>query len=222
MSFAGLLVAGTAATADAQCAFDAPTRARTFGSSLVRAFQACPSPDPDDYPLPNTATSAGVPACSPPVTVSPWSFDADKGKCDFRMSQKVLTPCPDGVEPSCSVLQASTRCAGILDADGVTLTNTSGWTQSIRYRLTFNDAASGDLTMITVSPLDATVAVGPTVDGKFKSEFQAYPCRSFTCVESDVFGWFGILPPCTQVEIFDVTLYSPDGEVFATLGSSTR
>ena len=202
----------------AQCAFDAPTKKTTFRASLVRVFHECP--DLDVYPIPNTSTSAGAPACSPVTPSSPWSFSDESGKCDIRFDQKVFDPCPNDAEPSCAVVRSEVRCSGILDPDGQTLTNTSAWTQEVVLRLTVNDGAGGDMAIVD---MPATVTLPPAVDGALRARFDAFPCTSIDCAGEPVpFEWIGIQPSCAQLEIVSMTLRSPDGEAFATLGSSTR
>jgi hypothetical protein len=203
--------------AHAQCAFDAPAKARSIKSSLVRANSPCPLTS--TVPYPNTNTTAGVAACTPPTPRSLYTFDDTKGWCSVLVKHSVETPCPDEIASSCSVVKITTKCAGVLDPFVIppTPTSTAGWTLNIINRATFDDESNGDMTIIDF-PL--TLEMPPFENGKLKSNVLiGGPCDGLLC---DPFGPSIAPPPCTQMEILSIALRDPDGNVFATLGSSGR
>ncbi|MFQ5478054.1 MAG: hypothetical protein ACE5E4_05510 [Candidatus Binatia bacterium] len=59
---AALLLLLLADGTSAQCEFDAPAKAKGLKTSLVRAYLGCPGAT--GFPIPNTLTNAGVPACA--------------------------------------------------------------------------------------------------------------------------------------------------------------
>jgi hypothetical protein len=207
-----LLVLSAPRLSHAQCAFDAPAKAKGFKSSLVRAYASCPGVT---FASPNTSTMAGVPGCAPPNASSAYEFDDATGECSVRASHKVESPCPDGSAASCSVLRIVTKCRGLLDPGGTTLTNTSGWTVNVVHRGTSNDRANGDMTIINFPAQFAAPAVA---NGNLKLTFEIGPCTQGIC---NIFG-SDALSPCTQLELLSVALHDPDGNAFAKLGSSGR
>ena len=209
----GLLLLSAPRPSHAQCAFDAPAKAKGFKSSLIRAYAPCPGVT---FASPNTSTMAGVPGCAPPNASSAYEFDDETGECSVRASHKVATPCPDGIAASCSVLRIVTKCRGLLDPGGTTLTNTGGWTLNVIYRATINDTANGDITIIDFPAQFAAPAVA---NGNLKLTFEIGPCTQGIC---DLFGSGSDLPPCTQLELLSVALHDPDGNAFGKLGSSGR
>lgn len=89
-----LLLLSLPRASHSQCAFDAPAKAKSIKSSLVRAQYSCPMVSPGPQ-YPNTSTMAGVAACAPPFPSSLYEFDDEKGSCAIRISQSVETPCLD-------------------------------------------------------------------------------------------------------------------------------
>lgn len=207
----GGLVLGAAADARAQCAFDAPAKAKVTKSSLVRAYAACPGVT---FAAPNTSTMAGVPGCTPPTASSLYEFD-EKGSCSVRLSHSAKTPCPDAIAASCSVVTIVTKCRGILDPGGSALTNAPGWTLNLVHRATTDDDPNGDMTVVDV-PFE--LALPDAANGKLKSTFDFGSCVGIC----PIFGPSNALPACTQIEILRLTIRDPDGNAFATLGSSGR
>ena len=87
------LVGFAAASAQAQCDFNGPGKAKGIKSSLIRSFAGCPS---ITFAGPNSQTGGGTPTCAPPYAHSPHFFDEVKGKCDFQAKAKKEDPCSDG------------------------------------------------------------------------------------------------------------------------------
>ncbi len=160
---------------------------------------------------------AGVSACAPPYPLSLYEFDDDKGSCSVKLSQSVETPCLDGIAPSCSVVTIVTKCRGILDPDGFTLTNTPGWTLNVIGRVSASDISNGDMTVIDIPTM---ISLPPADNGAIKSTIRfGGPCDGLLC---DPFGPSVAPPPCFQLEIISVALRDPTGNAFAKLGSSGR
>jgi hypothetical protein len=114
-------------------------------------------------------------------------------------------------------LTFTTKCKGILDPGGTTLTNTSGWSLHLIARTSIDDPSNGDMTIID-SPTDLPLPA--IVDGKFKSTLKlGGPCDGILC---DPFGPSIAPPPCTQLEVIVLELRDPVGRAFAKLGSSGR
>jgi hypothetical protein len=206
------VVLGMVGTVEAQCAFDAPAKAKSIKSSLVRAYASCPGAT---FAAPNTTTMAGVAGCAPPTASSIYEIDDAKGTCSIRAKHSVVTPCDNSDPAGCSVLGVSVKCAGIQDPGGGVLTSTVGWYLGLLFRATFNDPSNGDMTVIDY-PLQATLP--DATNGTLKERFELGNCPDpFFCPPPS-----GYLPPCTQLELLGVTLFDPDGNAFARLGSSGR
>jgi len=206
-----LLSAGFAV---AQCAFDAPTKAKGIKTSMVRAYAGCPG---ITFPSPNTSTMAGVPGCTPPMTQSAYEFDDETSGCSIRLAQSVESPCFDGA-PACGRIKLKARCWGILDPGGATLTESPGWSLSIIARITIADETSGDMTIID---FPAQFSSGQASRGKLKLTYDSSdPCAYSLC---------NLFPPpahafpvCTTLEIPSARILDPDGNIFAAAGTSSR
>jgi hypothetical protein len=215
MLVAALVVAAADEHAYAQCAFDAPARAKGFKSSMVRTHASCPYITPSWELWPNVAASSGIVGCAPAHPVSPYQFAAT-GTCSIRFSQSTAAPCPDGSAPSCAVFDISLRCRGILDPGGSAPTNTSGWSLALLGRSTIDDTSNGDMTLIDI-PL--TIPLPAAVNGVIKTKLQLVdPCEFLGCGPHPSLA----SPPCTQFQLLGLSLHDPEGSSFAVLGSSVR
>ena len=200
-----------ASTASAQCAFDAPGKAKGFKSDMVRAMAPCPGVT---HAAPNTSSgTAGTPACAPVVEMSAWSFDP-KGKCSVKTKQALESPCGTNPQQDCSNLTISAKCGGILGVDGITPDSSAGWALRTFARASFNDIANGDMTVIDF-PASFSFPE-PAKKGKIKLKSDT------NTLLGDLFGAGSELPGCTSIELISVKLADPAGNLFANLGSSTR
>jgi len=208
-----------ASQAHADCGFNTPARAKSVKTSLVRAHAPCSGSH--TFPSPNTASSAGVPACAPstPITdadvgeclpsdctfsTSAYSFATD-GKCSVVIRQYTTDECGNGLDapPTCFSLVASLNCQGIRDSEGKPV-HSKDFVLRILARLTSNDA--GPLTLVDY-PLQLAVHVagGKIADKKEVGDQYSFP-----------------LPACTQVQVFGIELLDDAGMIFATMGSGSR
>ncbi len=206
-----LLVLSAVIRSHAQCAFDAPAKAKSIKTSLVRAYASCPGAT---FASPNTTTMAGVPGCAPPASASLYSFD-DKGSCSVSFAHSVGTPCPDGIAPSCSVVKIVTKCRGLLDPGGAALASGPGWTLNLLSRTTMDDDPNGDMTVVDVP---VALQLPDVAKGKVKATFDVGQCVGLC----PIFGPSNALPVCAQIELVGLTIRDPDGNPFAKLGSSSR
>ncbi len=208
----GLLTLGLLpVSAAAQCDFDAPAKARGLKSDMVRAFVPCGTGI--TFPSPNTAGSSGTPGCTPPTTYSDYQF-GPKGKCSVQASNKIESPCKNGFPPVCSNPTFKSRCSDITTADGVTAISGQGWALNTLHRVTLNDRATGDQTVVD-----------------FPNQFAFPPAnRGNLKVKADINSFWNLLfgPPqpgfatCASIELISIKIVDPLGRPFATIGSSTR
>jgi hypothetical protein len=194
------------ADAFAQCAFDGPSKAKGFRTSLVRAFYGCPA---TSFPAPNSQTGTGVPACSPPYPYSIYGFDPH-GSCTLKLDAKREEPCSTGFSSECTGLTFGVKCSGILDPGGATLTNAPGFKLSMVVRTTIDDRDNGDMTVID---FPIWIAVPPAKNGKLSVS---------TRLSSPLLDLGPGLPGCAELELVHATLRDPDDNPFATLGAGTR
>ena len=201
--------------AHAQCNFDAPTKARGFKSSMVRAYDACTTS--------NTAVDGGVAdGCNPPTVLSAFQFSDSKSSCTVAIRSNFQSPCKWGWGAvACNNPIISLKCRGIVGSDGVTPIGSPGsaqvWTLEVGNRATFEDPVGGDMTAMD-SPV-AQFLIPPARNGKLKLKTHSFRLDSFgECSGLNVCG----LPGCSVLEISGVRLVDPEGNVFAVTGSSTR
>lgn len=199
-----------ASSASAQCAFDEPAKAKGMKLSMVKAMSSCPGVT---FAAPNTTTMAGVAGCTPPTPLSLYQFEDLKGSCSVKTTHKVEAPCSDGSPEDCSNLQLSVKCGGVLDSDGISPNNQSGWNLNTVARTTFNDNANGDMTIID---FPAQFALPAASGGKLKGKFTTNQLLF------DLFGPGSSLPRCTAIEVVTVKIADPSGGLFATIGTSGR
>jgi hypothetical protein len=198
-----------ATAASAQCAFNEPSKGKGLKSSMVRAYAACPG---ITFGAPNTSTMAGVPGCATPFALSAYKFGA-KGKCDLKTGHKVENPCSSGNPTACSNLSLQVKCGDVLDSDGQTPTNSSGWNLNTVARATFDDNTNGDMTVID---FPAQFPLPAASKGKFGGKFNTNDLLI------GLFGEGSELPACTAIQLIRVAIADPAGNTFATMGSSGR
>ncbi len=208
--FSVFMLGLVARSAQAQCSFDEPVKAKGTKSSFVRAYAGCPS---ITFAAPNTSTMAGVPGCTPPFALSAFNFANDKSGCSFKSSHKYEDPCSDGSPTICANLKIGAKCNGVLEADQATPTNAPGWALNTVARATFDDNTAGDMTVID---FPAQFAFSQANDGSFKVK------SSTNILLENLFGPGSALPGCTAIEIISVAIADPSGNIFAKIGSASR
>jgi hypothetical protein len=208
-----LLVLTTAIRSHAQCAFDAPAKAKAIKSSLVRAYASCPGVT---FPSPNTSTMAGVPGCAPPTPSSPYELDDAKGSCTVTLKHSVAIPCGDGSETGCSTLRFGLKCAGLEGPGGGELVDTAGWSLGVVFRGTVSSEPGDE--DVTALDFPLQLPLPEVKNGTLKAKIDVGGCGSpLICALFELY-----VAPCAQLEILSLTLRDPDGNAFATLGSSGR
>jgi hypothetical protein len=195
----------------AQCAFDAPTNAKGIKTSMVRAYAGCVGGI--TFPASNTSTMAGVPGCTPPFPLSPYRFADDKSGCTISIKTKYSDAdvCPGTIQSGpCMDSTMKAKCTGVLDGMGQP-SNDPGFAIQILVRTTFDDGA-GDM---TISDFPAQFAAPQMQNGAFGITIVPFQsgCELFECLKP---------PGCTSVQILNVSLFDPDGNIFAVTGSSSR
>jgi len=193
----------------AQCAFNSPAKAKGVNTSLVRAYR--PLGITPCY-FPNATTSGGLAACAPPFSFSAFEF-GDKGKCTVKTQHIVETTCAlAGSSGPCSDVRLKARCAGILEPNSPTPINGLGWKLAVTYRITMDEDVGGPMTVIDLPfQLPFSAASG----GKLSMSV----LLNEACVEA---GLCLELPPCANFELLTLRLLDPNGDTFATPGSSSR
>lgn len=209
--FSVIMLGLAAQSAQAQCSFDEPIKAKGTKSSFIRAYAVCVGGI--TFPASNTSTMAGVPGCTPPFQLSPYFFANDKSSCSFKSGQKLEDPCSDGSPVPCANLKISAKCSGVLNPDASTPTGLPGWAMNTVARATFDDNSSGDMTVIN---FPAQFAFPQASGGKFKLK------SSTNDLLNALFGPGSALPTCTAIQLISVAIADPAGNIFAALGSSTR
>jgi hypothetical protein len=112
-------------------------------------------------------------------------------------------------DDACSKLSIKVSCKDIEDAGGVAIEG-SGWTVGFVFRVTTDDASSGDFTAMDFPVQFSTHANGGTfkVNTKLSDLICVIPCN---------------LPDtCTTWAVRSAHVIDPDGKAFATIGSSSR
>jgi len=169
-------------------------KAPEIKTSMVRAFEPCTAA--------NSASVDGVPSCAPPQPLSDYGFaPACRGQCTTQLRAR-QRPCGPMGEPCCCVTVAAS-CQGVLAPDSSPANGT--FPLDMTLRLTGNDPANGDMTLVDV-PFSTSTTM---VNGKMK-------------VKAGCVGQAeGItLPVCTSAELVDLVLRDPDGDRFAVPGVS--
>jgi len=213
------IVLAAPSTGHAQCSFDAPAKAKGLKTSLIRAYNPCPSPT---LAAPNTVASSGVPGCvnfsGAPVARSAFTFDDKKGRCSLKTSAKLESPCSTGTGIDCSNWTVTAKCSGILGLDGATPISGGAWFLNMVIRMTMNDPDGGDMTVYEFPVYDFPIKLpfDEPRRGSMKLRADTTPLLNF---------WFGpnfALPGCTAIELLSVAIADPGGDIFAVMGSSTR
>ena len=205
------LVGFASASAQAQCDFNGPGKAKGIKTSLIRSFAGCPS---ITFAGPNSQTGGGTPTCAPPYAHSPHFFDEVKGKCDFSAKAKKEDPCKDGSGVPCMNLSLKSSCGGVLRVDGISPINgedDAGWRLGTVSRATLNDPDNGDMTVI-----DFPVNIGYSIPKSGKISV-----KTDTNAILDDLG-LAALPGCAVVEVVSLSVQDPQGNPFAVIGSGTR
>ena len=199
-----------ATSASAQCAFDEPAKAKGIKASMVKAMSSCPGVT---FASPNTTSMTGTPACAPPTPLSLFQFEDIKGSCSVKTKHKVEDPCSDGSPDACSNLSLNVKCSGVLESDGATPISGGGWNLNTVARATINDNTNGDMTIID---FPAQFPLPDAKNGGLKGKF------STNQLLFDLFGPGSALPACTAIELITTKIADPNGDLFATLGTSGR
>jgi hypothetical protein len=154
-----LLLLLSAGSSHAQCAFNAPAKAKGVKLSFVRAHPSCPS---YDVPAPNTSTASDTPACTPvePTTefecnpsfgcvriVTEYTF-GPRGTCSLSMKPGIAPACAGSGTPDCMDMLIKAQCNDIRDGDGAPISYEGGWWLIVLMRATFDDPVNGDMTTI--------------------------------------------------------------------------
>jgi len=194
---------GTAGSAEGSpsCGIDLPQKTKSIKGSFVRAFEGCPIPS---FPVPNSQTGDGVPACSPPYANSPNLFDERSGGCTLSLTQKL-----GNCNPVCAPLTVALKCKGVLLGNS-SPSNESGWKLHLTLRASTTDPSAGDVTVVDL-PID--VALPAFEGGRLKiqsvlPELQATPSPLQLC-------------GCTALELVDARLLDALGNDFARLGTAS-
>jgi len=227
VTLAAILALGfTASLASAQCNFQHPKKAKAIKASLVQAFVSCGNPGGN---TPNTATETGtVPTCKPPETFneqagSPsdgWIWDKRKGQgtITFQAKNKV------------KFIQQGTSLPG---ADPNSPLNPAGDTVDLKIRMKIKGVVShasaggetgtGNLSTVARATLDDRVGGDMTVvdfPAGFPFDLIAGQANLQTSANAllNSISQPG-LPPCTSIEIVDVTVEDENGNGFARMGT---
>ena len=208
--FSVFMLGLVARSAQAQCSFDEPSKAKGTSSSFARAYAGCPS---ITFAAPNTSTMAGVPGCTPPFALSAFNFAAEDSGCKFKSQHFLEKNCSDGSAGACANLKIRSSCLGVLEADQATPTNAAGWALNTVARATFDDNSSGDMTVID---FPAQFGFEQAKGGYFKMK------GSTNDLLNNLFGPGSALPACTAIEIVSVAIADPSGNIFAKIGSASR
>jgi hypothetical protein len=209
-ALAFLVAALGIASADAQCSFQHPGKAKAYTAALVQAMLPCGS---GGGPAPNTTTETGtVPACAPAETYnelvgSPangWLWGpSSKGAVRLKAAKnKVIDPLnpPDDTMD----LWVHMTLDHVFDANGA-VANAPG-TLVLVLRFTMNDRQNGDMTAIDF-PIDLPFAVVGN-RATLKTSLNA------RLNEMGIAG----LPHCTSMEVVDAGVRDENGTLFATAG----
>ncbi len=197
------------ALARAQCDFNSPDKAKSAKISMVRAFYPCGG---ITFPIPNTATSEGTPACAPPPPSSSYTF-LPKGSCSVKVTHKLEDPCSTGSPGACANVSIKAKCKGIGESDGVAPISAGVWALNVTVRRTTNDSFNGDITVID---FPAQFAFGLPQDGKIqlKIDTNAY--------FETLFGPGNETGGCTTYQMLSMTIVGPSGTPFAVPGTSSK
>ena len=197
--------------ASAQCAFNAPGKAKGLKSDMVRGYAPCGTSV--THPNANTGGKTGTPGCTPPTPYSEYSFDKKKGKCSVKSKAKLEVPCSDLSGINCVNVSIQAKCAGILAPGGVTPATGPDWTLATFARATLEDEIFGDQTIVD---FPAAFFFPDANKGKLKGKFDT------NGLLKRLFGAGNHLAECTSLETLHFRIIDPDAQIFATQGSAAR
>lgn len=218
----------TVEVAQADCSLDLPSRPKPISTSLVRAQAPCGGSF--SFPATTSQTSAGVPSCAPPLPISQADFSAcvphncdigrstyrfgPKGACRVQIRPGRYSPCPTSSEvPDCFSLTAVLRCSDVRKADDTPIDSSTGpfsWRLAGAMRVTTNEGAAA-MTLMDL-PYEARFGATDVNNGSISGR------RELIATEPLNFAFSS----CTQVQIQNIWLLDPYGNMFAAMGSSTR
>jgi hypothetical protein len=203
---------------------NAPAKGLT--TSMVRAYWPCPGTRGPAGIFPNNETEGETGACSP---VSPkqsadgfatsYSY-APNGTCTIKLSSKLARDCSsvDGADGTslglpagaCHVTSVKGKCSGISDFAGELIGSLDPWwTLRIIVRASIDDEIDGSMTVID---LPLTFSFEAPANGSMKvSGVSAEPLQDLGV----------LLPPCTILQVVDMTIKDPYGLPFAKMGGAT-
>jgi hypothetical protein len=218
LAAAALVVGLSASSANAQCAFNHPKRARTFKSSFVSAFVSCDNPGGSTD---NTTAGGGaVPACKPPITraedqgnpAGTWVWNPDKGEGSVQIKSVKLTQIPGVFPTDSSDVKIIMKLKGVNHMGGGGPVNGATGQLSTVSRTTFDDRDSGDVTVVDF-PLNFAFTLfngSTTLKRTADQQLNATPTTPP--------GGLAGLPHCTQLETVSITVLDENGNPFANMG----
>ena len=196
-----------ASTASAQCDFNEPFKAKGLKSDMIKAMTPCGGTAGQTI---NTASATGIPACTPPLPLSSYNFGV-KGKCSVKTTHKYEAPCKWDGSSECSDITLKLKCSDVLDPSDTPAFG-SGWSLSTLARATFNDSDGGGDDM-TIVDFPAQFPIPDASKGKIKAKLSTNELLDATG---------GTLPGCSAVELLNMYLLDPNGDIFASMGSQAR
>jgi hypothetical protein len=227
-----------ASSASAQCSFGfdtgvpatsrGPAFAKGVKGSMVRDYAKCTS---TEHPTANATTESGTDACqpvTPPVLGGGGTLYnyGPKGKCTVTTKAKLLKDCSKAQDSAgnglgldsrpCHVTYVTSKCSGIMKADGVTPilgALDDGWKLATLSRASLNDLTGGDMTVID---FPVSFDYSTPVDGSMFID-----SSSAEALIPLVGANGAALPACTSIQVVDVKIKDPDGNSFAKLGQAT-
>lgn len=207
---AGLVLAFSARTAVAQCAFDHPKKAKLIKVTLVQAFIPCGGPGGNS---PNGSTESGFPSCAPPESYvdfyavgNGWRWDPASSEGQLQLKSgpnKIVDPLnPPGNTDDVAITLA---LEGVHDLIGGGLASGTGLLRLV-LRWTMNDRLNGDMT-VAEQPFDFYF---PLSGGSALLE---------TSVNAFLNGGGQPgLPPCTNLELVSAVVHDENLHQFARAG----
>ncbi|HEY2387022.1 MAG TPA: hypothetical protein VGK30_08680, partial [Candidatus Binatia bacterium] len=201
----------TAGPAQAQCAFGHPRSAKKLSTSLVQAFYYCGDRGFSGDVPPNTTTEGSVPACKPPspasdYDVTSWRWSERVGRGEIALKAVRTFPVDPLNPPSNSAdVTVLLKMEGLVDRFNERVDGRSGFL-SIIARITMDDRADGDVTMVDGligAPVDVVMG-----KAKLVTSLDAMLNASS----------FPGLPTCSSLEIADILVLDHNGYIFARSG----
>jgi hypothetical protein len=200
------VVALSASSAQAQCNFDLPTAAKKLRAEMVRAYEDCPAPNV---------------TCSPTVSVSAYNF-GESGRCSVKLAVNTVESCAtvgNYLDEPCQTMRLQAKCDGVeRPAGGGPIDGSAdrGWTLSVAMRVTTDLYEAGDKTVVV---LEQELSFSDPQNGSINVSYSA-PADDGQLFGPPYRGAY--FSPCSNVEILDVAITDPNGDVFAVPGLGTR